>query len=353
MFTKTFDESEDYVMAGPGGGGRSGGFGGGSRGGGFSSGPRGGGFSGGPRPGGFGGGPHHGGFHGTHHHHHHHRPRHFFHIPFFGYRRPYYGYGGGCLGGFMGMMFAPLILIMIVISLLFSVFGSVGSSISNIANGGRVFYSEEKMQDYANLQYAREFSAAENIEENILIVFLVEEECEGYYTIAWVGDDINYQINSMFGNEYTEFGYKVLGGISDYYKYDLSKNLAAIVDGMTDEVVNLGLKSSFNDSSTSPGSYISHVTNNSSLSVNEETINRALVDFTKETDIPIVIVVEDMEVVFDKTVAASDIFTVIMAIAIGSVAVFLIYKAFKDKNNPQGGDNPESEEEKKNNSTYW
>lgn len=329
-------------MAGPGGGGRSGGFGGGSRGGGFGGGHRPGGY------GGFGGGHRPGGFHGPHHHH---RPHHHFHIPFFGYRRPYYGYGGGCLGGFMGMMFAPLILIMIVISLLISVFGSVGSSISNIASGGQVFYNEEKMQDYANTQYAREFASAEDVEENILIVFLVEENCKGYYTIAWVGDNIKSSINSMFGNEYTEFGYKVLGGISDYYRYDLSKNLATIIDGMTDEVVNLGLKSSFIHSSSSPGEYTSHVTNHSSLSINEETINRALEDFTSETDIPIVIVVDDMENVFDKTIGRSDIFTVIMAVVIGGFAVFLIYKAFKDKND--GGSDPHAEEEKKNNSTHW
>ena len=328
-------------MAGPGGGARGGGFGGGSRGGGFGGG-RGGGFGGGSHGGGFGG--HH---HRPHHHHHHfHRPF-FWHRPFFGF-----GYGGGCLGGMMGMMFVPIILILIVISMLFSVFGSVGGAVSNVANGGHVVYDEGKFQDYANAQYAREFNDAAEIEDNILIVFLTDESREGYYTIAWVGDNIAIDINEMFGNEYTEFGYEMIGSISSYYEYSLSKNLASVVDGMTDAVVNLDLKSSFDIESGSPAGYVSHVTNHSTLSVNEETINRALTDFTAETDIPIVIVIEDMEEVFDKKVAGSDIFTILLAVAIGGVAVYLIIRAFKEKNdNPP--DDGETEEEKKNNSTSW
>ncbi len=336
-------------MAGPGGGGsRSGGFGGGSRGGGGSSG---GGFGGGSR-GGFGGGHRPGGFGGHHgpHHHHHHRHRPFF----FGWHRPFfgYGYGGGCLGGMMGMIFVPIILILIVVSLIFSVFGSFGSSISNIANGGDYRYSENQMQSYAKAQYAAEFKNANEYEDNILIVFLVDEEREGYYTIAWVGDNINYEIDSMFGNQYTPFGEHMLGNISSYYEYSVSKNLATVVDEMTNEVVNLRLDSSFDREYGSPAGYVSHVTNRSSLEINDDTVNRALTDFTQETDIPIVIVVDDMSNVFDKSIASGDLITVIMAVIIGGVAIYLIVVAIKGKNNPPRDDEP-TEEERKNNSTTW
>lgn len=323
-------------MAGPGGGGRSGGFGGGSRGGGFG-GSRGGGFGGGHRPGGFGS------YHGPHHHYH--RPF------FFGWHRPFFGYGGGCLGGMMGMLFVPVILILIVVSLLFSVFGSFGSAISNVANGGDYSYSEEQMQNYANRQYATEFNAAKEYEDNILIVFLVDEEREGYYTIAWVGDNIRYEINNLFGNQSTPFGQHMLAGVSGYYEYSVSKNIATVVDEMTNEVVNLRLESSFDKNYGSPDGYESHITNHSSLEINDETVNRALTDFTKETDIPIVIVVEDMGEVFDKNIASGDLITVIMAVIIGGIAIYLIVIAVKGKNNPPR--DGESEEDRRNNSTHW
>lgn len=307
-------------MPGPGGGSRGGGFGGGSRGGGFSGG----------RPGGFGGGS----FGGPHyHHHHHHRPFGFF--PFFGFRRPYYGYGYG--GGCLGLTAMPFIIIIVAISLITSIFGAVGSSISNVSNGGKVVYNESALQEYADQQYAIEFNSAKEYEDNILIVFLVDEKCEGYYTIAWVGDNITEEIYSMFGNEYTEFGYKMKGSIASYYKNSLSKNLATVVNGMTDSISNLKLKSSFDRDYGSPADYVSHVTNNSSIEINKDTVNRALEEFTAETDIPIVIVVEEMEDVFGKTVFGTDIMTVVACLALGGAAIYFIYRAVKDKK-PENND---------------
>lgn len=249
----------------------------------------------------------------------------------------------------MGMMLMPVIILLIAGSLIFNVIGSVGSSISNVVNGGQILYDEPQMEDYANRQYAAEFKDAKDYEDNILIVFLADESYEGYYTIAWVGDNIANDINYMFGNEYTEFGQEMTGNINSYFEHSLSKNLASVVDGMTDEIINLGLKSSFIEENGSPAGYVSHVTNNSSLSVNEETINRALTDFTEETDIPIVIVIDDIDNVFDKTIDGADIFTVILAVIISGVAIYLIVKAFKNKDD-RGG---ETEEERKNNSTSW
>ena len=250
----------------------------------------------------------------------------------------------------MGLTIMPIIIILVAISLLFNVFGSVGSSISNIASGGKILYNERNLQNYADQQYAVEFKNANDYEDNILIVFLVDEECEGYYTIAWVGDNIAKDIYSMFGNEYTEFGYNMIGNINSYYENSLSKNLASVIDGMTDEVSNLKLKSSFDIDNGSPAGYKSHVTNHSTLEVNEDTINRALEDFTAQTDIPIVIAIDDVDDVFDKRVQGSDVLVVVLAIALGGVAVYLIYKSFKGK---KDGDNGQTEEERRNNSTSW
>ena len=76
---------------------------------------------------------------------------------FFGggwFHRPYYYGGGGCLGGLMGMLIAPIILIMIVVIGLVSIFGT---AVANLSNGGQVYYNERDFQDYANQQYINEF----------------------------------------------------------------------------------------------------------------------------------------------------------------------------------------------------
>ena len=135
-------------MAGPGGGSRGGGFGGGSRGGGFgggSGGGSGGGFGGGSRGGGFGG--YRGGYY--------HRPRYgYYRRPlFFGFGPRYYG-GGGCLGGFLGALMAPLVLLLIVGVMMFAM---VGSALTNVSNGGVISYDEAQFHAYADREYYKAF----------------------------------------------------------------------------------------------------------------------------------------------------------------------------------------------------
>ena len=314
-------------MPGPGGGSRGGGFGGGGFGGGGS---RGGGFGGG----GYGHRPH-----GYHHHH--------YHRPFFGFYRPYgYGYGGGgCLGGLLGLFMAPIILLMIVVVLLFS---ALGSAFTNVLGGGKITYDEPVMQNFANKHYYAEFGDSSAFEDNLLIVFLTDEESEGYYTIAWIGDNVSNEINQMFGNEYTEFGIEMISQVPDYHKFSLSKNLATVMDNLATTIESKNLTSSFIKASDHSNMTESHVVNSSNLSVNEQTINDALVRFTETTDIPVVIVIEDVEDVFDRSISAGDIFTVIIALGIGGYAIYLIVKTVK-QNKAKRDDGPES----KNNSTSW
>lgn len=306
-------------MPGPGGGSRGGGFGGGSRGG-FGGGGM------GRGPGGFGGGFGRGPY----------RPRgHFFGPMFWGYRHPYY-YGGGCLGGLVGMLVAPIILIMIVVMTFISMFGS---TVAIISNGGEVRYNEADFQDYANEQYINEFGSSSAYEDNLLIIFLTNEEADGYYTIAWIGDNINTRINEMFGNQYSEFGRAMQSSVnSGYYAYSLSSNLAMVMEKMTDEVTELGLKSSFKSPSDHSKMTESHLTNRSDLSLNEQTVNSSLKSFTEATDIPVVIVVDSMETVFGKTITVGDILTIVILIGFLAFAIWLIVRAVRSRKN-NGGQN--------------
>lgn len=292
-------------MPGPGGGGRGGGgFGGG----------------GGFRGGGFGGrgGFHGGGFHGGGFHH---------HRPFMGgwYHRPYYG--GGCLGGLLGMFLGPIILIIMAAVMVFSY---VGTAFTEVSQGGAVVYDEEVFQDYADSQYAAEFGSTA-YEDNILLVFLTDETSSSYCYIAWVGDHIATDINYQFGNEYTELGDAMSACINTAnYKYSLDSNLAQVVAQMQKNVTELGLESAFVCEERREAD--SHLTNRTDLSLTADTVNTALESFTQATGIPMVIVVDEMEDVFGKTVSKGSVVTLVIGALLLILAIYLIVKAVKRKN---------------------
>lgn len=245
------------------------------------------------------------------------------------HHRPYYG-GGGCLGGLLGMFIAPIFLIIMVLGL---VFGYVGTAFSDVSQGGTVAYDEEAFQDYADSQYAAEFGSAA-YEDNILLVFLTDEHSSSYCYIAWVGDHIATDINYLFGNEYTELGDAMDTCINTTnYKYSLDSNLAQVVAQMQKNIAQLGLESAFTCEEAREAD--SHLTNRTDLSLTAETVNTALESFTQATGIPMVIVVDEMEAVFGRTVSGGSVATLVIAALLLILAIFLIVKAVKSrKRNP-------------------
>lgn len=300
-------------MPGPGGGSRGGG---GFRGGGFSSG----GFSGGGhRGGGFGRGPR--------------RPYRGFGGPFgFGwYHRPYM-YGGGCLGGLLGAFIAPIILIVFAAAF---VFASFGNAFGSLSQGGDIYYDENTFQDYANEQYNAEFGGKGAYEDNILIVFLVDDvEYYDYAYLAFPGDHINFDINMLLGGPETEFGRAISSYVNKgSYKYSLDSNLSQVLTRMKDEIVGMELDSSFT-CSEDQGEFKSHLTNKTNMQLSADTVDTALQSFTEATGIPIVIVVDEIETVFGRSFSGDTIITLVLAGILIVIAVVLIVKAVKgNKNN--------------------
>lgn len=302
-------------MPGPGGGSRGGGggFGGGSRGGGFG----GGGFGGGHRGGGFGGGHRPGGFGGYHHH----------HGPHFGWgwgRRRYYG-GGGCLGVF----FAPIVL---AIFLIFSVVYAVLPS-EHEQNFGKE-YNEAAFQAAADEKYAEYFESGDTYEDNILLYFLVEEECDQIYFIAWIGDNIQYDINRLFGGNNSTLGRAVNENVAKYYAYSLDSDLAAVVNDMELAIARLGLDSSFKRE-TEPAlpseSRLVDLTGEGLPELTAKTVNDALASFTESTGIRTVVAVDRIDNVFSSGNGGT---TAIIVIGIGilvAVIGFAIYSSRKDR----------------------
>ena len=294
-------------MPGPGGGSHGGG--GHRGGGGFSGGGFSGGNSGGGHRGGFSGGPA-GGFHGGHgptppppHH-----GPHFgggWHRPHFGggwYRRGYGG--GGCSGAFSFIFIIAFLCIFGFFSILPS--NEINYSEEQLDSG--YIYDENLFQDYADKQYRDVFTNTTAYEDNILLVFLTESE--NYYDycyIAWVGDHIDYEIAEMFGNEYTEFGQYVNDIINtSSYKYSLDSNIAAIASSMANEIASKELLSSFS-CQENHNQVSSHVINKSGVDITEETVNTSLEAFTEMTGISIIVVVDDIDEVFQSSLQSNSV----------------------------------------------
>lgn len=305
-------------MPGPGGGSRGGGFGGGSRGGSFGGGSRGGGFGGGSRGGGFGGGPRGPMHHGPHHHGPHwHRPRPFFFGPRFHGPR-YYG-GGGCLGSAF-LLVAVIVISFLLVPTLFIT--SVGSLFGGCSFQDEIVYEERAFQTYANTRYSEAFADTDDYESNILIVFTTYEGYDGYECIAWVGDNLDVEVRDMFGNEYTEFGRTMLNRVpANLYEFSLSSNFHDVVDHMASKVSTItGTPVGEVDTS------FSKLYNYSELSLNEKTVNTALVEFTEKTGINIVIVVDEGEDVFGVTKNNSAMIGFFVLLAIILIIVFVTKK---------------------------
>lgn len=308
-------------MAGPGGGSSGGGFGGGSFGGG--------GHSGGSFGGSHAGGSFGGGFGGTHHH-----RGGFSFGPTWGGRRG--GCGSGCSTIFIVGFF-----------ILFAIFYMIAPSSTTGTEFG-VVYDEATMQSYANEKYKEFFGSSE---DNILLVLLTNEEADGYYTIAWVGDNINYEINSMFG-EYSEYGKELANNINAYYAYSLDTDFARVIDAMAEHITKLSLDSSFvTGKATAEMKY--EMQNLTVLELSENVINASLEGFCKKTGIPCVLVIDSAEKVFAEVTSENSttkvieldsiagllgpIAAVVALVAVVGVVGFIIF--YKKKSKPKSDNN--------------
>ncbi len=296
-------------MPGPGGGSRGGGFGGGSRGGGVGGsrgGSFGGGYAGGSR-GGMGGprGPiHHGPMH--------YGPRWYRPRPIFIFGPRYHRHYGNGSGNQdpnnqnRGCLASPLISGIIVVVLLLLLLTTAASVFNpNRDPNGNIIYDESAFQSYANEQYSAIFKDTEEYEQNILLVYTIYEGNDGFECIARVGDDVPTYINLMLTGE------AISQHLSDYYENQFAKGVAMSIEELTAQ-----LPQTSEDVDTS----YSKVHNNSELSFNEGTINKALSEFTEKTGYNIAVVVEDGKDIFgismDLTKIIGIVFMVILAVII-------------------------------------
>ena len=221
----------------------------------------------------------------------------------------------------------PIIAIILVI--VFAI-AFVGSSFSAVFNGGTIRYDEATFQRYADSRYAEEFGQSSAYEDNLLIVFLVDEESENYYTIAWIGDNVRSEVSDMFGNEYTALGRAFSASIPEMFENSLSKDLRSVVQKMKTEV--LRVPDRFEDTPTAVA-IAPRFVNHSSFRITDATVQGALDDFYLETGISMSLVVAEMSDVFEKGLDGDTYIMLVVGIGLLALAVFLIVRTIKNKKN--------------------
>lgn len=169
-------------------------------------------------------------------------------------------------------------------------------------------YDEYALQDYADQRYAEAFGSSAAYEDNILLVFLIDESnYYDFYYIAWVGDHINTDITYMMGGSGSELDDALLSYVNaTSYEYSLDSDLAAVVKSLSEQITALGLESSFNCDEDRV-IFNSELLNYTGLPMTDETVDNALAAFTDATGIPMVIVVDHAANVFEYVGGASDV----------------------------------------------
>ena len=234
-------------------------------------------------------------------------------------------WGGGCLGA----LFTPIICMVLAIVMMI---GVIGGGLTTLFRGGNVVYNENKMQDYASRQYATIYDpSSATYEDNVLVVFLTNEDGQSYYSIGWGGDNLKSQVSDLFGNEYTALGNAMQASINtSSYRYSLGSNLAQVTEKMETSVKNQNLETVYRaQKAESHEAGKVYNRSNSDLQINTEIIDAALKNFTDSTDISMSIVIADAKDVFGKSLNSAAILALLLCIILIVYAVVAIVRYVK------------------------
>jgi len=246
------------------------------------------------------------------------------------------------------MMMAPIILLLFAGILLLS---SFSSAFNSITTGGEIYYDENVYRDYADTQYAEYFGELDDYEDGLVIVFAVEDvEYYDYAYISWMGDNIDFEINEMFGARGTQFGNAVASSAinSGSYKYALDSGIASVMRKMEQHVTALNLKNNLT-CKHDYSDFNSRLVNKTEMDITPNTVNSALTSFTEATGIPVIVVVEDAEEILPKQF---DYLSVIISVILIVIAVVLIVKTLKNRKKNEDDGSYKGGQNNENNNNY-
>lgn len=203
--------------------------------------------------------------------------------------------------------------------------------------GDGAIYDEEVISEYAEEQYAEAFAESGAVEDHLLIVVLVEPDCEEYHAYARIGEHIAPEIAALYKGKDAAFYDAIDDNVNEgSYQNTLSADLVDTLSRMERE-----LYEAFDDRF-----YICDevrdprdaLINRSNLELREGSIKRKL----ERTTFPTVILVEDMRDVYGYHVPLPDLLIAISTLLAVIGIVLLVIRLFRrasagEEKPPEGG----------------
>lgn len=272
--------------------------------------------SGGRGSGGFSGGGYGGG--GYHHHHHHYGGGFFF----FPWHRPYYG------GGLFSLLFLPIIILIFALIFLVS---SIVTLISVVSQGGIVQFDKYEFSQKATAAYNEYFTPnSAGYEDNILIYFCTFEGYDQFYQEAVVGNNVRDEYLYMFDDGQL-FEQSLTAALpAEDYNLSFDRNLYSAITKLKVEAQKYD--SSFLKDPTrekkDPVLKVGDDNLKSEFPADGYTYE-ALTNFSDETGINVVMIIDDAESIFGRTIPPSIIISGVISLGICIFAGVWIYKSVK------------------------
>lgn len=239
--------------------------------------------------------------------------------------------GGGFFGGLFAALLFPIIIIFIAAIFLIS---SIFSVFTTAAQGGKLTYDEETFQAYANEQYAEQFYGKGAYEDNLLIVFAATEDRTYYEYLVWAGNHLKDDTYETAKGT-TVFEDAIENNIEngELFKFSIDNDLPNVVEDMTSALEGKEIFEKTCKDTEHVGEKSSLVINKTSdLTISEDDINQALEEFTQKTEIPVVIIIEDAEEIFETEYPVAEIVISVLIIGLGVfLIIFFIRKYKKEK----------------------
>ena len=276
----------------------------------------GGGYSGGGR--GYGGGYYH-------------RPYYGGGMFFFPWHRPYYG------GGLLSLLFLPIIILVLALVFLIS---SIVTLISVVSQGGVVVYDSVAFNNKATAAYEQYFDAkSEDYESNLLIYFSTVEGYSTYHATGVVGNNLQREVLYMFdaGGEFEKALSRAF--TAENYNQSFDRNMYDVLTDLrtkTTSAPSIFVDEPKRETTAEPillvgdKNLTDYKTDDKGYTTEGYTY-RGLKEFTEATGINVVMIIDDAESIFGRTIPASVIISGVISLAIVIFAIVWICKSVKAK----------------------
>lgn len=241
----------------------------------------------------------------------------------------------------MSFFLLPLILIIIAIIVFFSVvMGAVGA----VGEGGVVEYDYDKHSAYMDEQYAAAFdSTSSHYEQNIVISFLINDDCNDYYVATWAGSYLAPAIDGMLrcDGSYPRsvIEQACVDNISNSnFKGSFVYEVSRVVDTLTERIVALGLDSSFEYNTDYMADASASAAKNNTEAANDSALTEAVQNFTAQTGIGLLVTVDTMAAVLGADYSAMILGIVIIVVLVGLAAFFIVRSVMNYRKRKEASD---------------